>query len=87
MVDAADLKSAGVAPVWVRIPPALFVESQRSTSPTYGGNQGRLSVVTADQTQQTYWIAAAEDDLSRQVASLSICAICGQSSAKASGLV
>ena len=26
MVDAADLKSAGVLPVWVRIPPALLTK-------------------------------------------------------------
>jgi hypothetical protein len=29
MADAADLKSAGVIPVWVRLPPALFEIGKR----------------------------------------------------------
>ena len=29
MADAADLKSAGVTPMWVRLPPALFDGRQR----------------------------------------------------------
>ena len=29
MADAADLKSAGITPVWVRLPPALLLSTER----------------------------------------------------------